>query len=123
MKEFILLLSIMTNTFTAKASDYPYLTFEMTDGTKVSVQTSSISINISSTTLTVGDQTFTLTNLSKMYFSPTNLTTNITPITVSEWNTVTEIFDINGRKVRKEQLQKGVYVIRNKKGNYKIAAK
>lgn len=123
MKEFILLLSIMTNTFTAKASDYPYLTFEMTDGTKVSVQTSSISINISSTTLTVGDQTFTLTNLSKMYFSPTNLTTNITPITVSEWNAVTEIYDINGRKVRKEQLQKGVYVIRNKKGNYKIAAK
>ncbi len=123
MKEFILLLSIMTNTFTAKASDYPYLTFEMTDGTKVSVQTSSISINISSTTLTVGDQTFTLTNLSKMYFSPTNLTTNITPITVSEWNAVTEIYDINGRKVRKEQLQKGIYVIRNKKGNYKIAAK
>lgn len=123
MKEFILLLSIITNTFTAKASDYPYLTFEMTDGTKVSVQTSSISINISSTTLTVGDQTFTLTNLSKMYFSPTNLTTNITPITVSEWNAVTEIYDINGRKVRKEQLQKGIYVIRNKKGNYKIAAK
>ena len=45
---------------------YTYLTFEMTDGTKVSVATSSLTLTFSGNTLTVGSQTFTLSDLSKM---------------------------------------------------------
>lgn len=123
MKKFILLLSIMTSSLAAKASDYAYLTFEMTDGTKASVQALSLLIKISGTTLTVGDQTFTLTNLSKMYFSTADQTTGITPITTSELNATTDIYDLKGRKVSKGQLQKGVYVVKHKNGNYKIAVK
>lgn len=113
----------MTSSLAAKASDYAYLTFEMTDGTKASVQALSLLIKISGTTLTVGDQTFTLTNLSKMYFSTADQTTGITPITTSELNATTDIYDLKGRKVSKGQLQKGVYVVKHKNGNYKIAVK
>ena len=123
MKKLVLLLSIMASTFTAKASDYPYLTFETTDGNKVSVPASSLSINISGTTLTAGSQTFTLSNMSKMYFSTADQTTGITSITAGELDAATEIYDLNGRRVSKEQLQKGVYVVKNKNGNYKIAVK
>lgn len=123
MRKLILLLSILTSAFTAKASDYAYLTFETTDGAKVSVPASSLSINVSGTTLTAGSQTFTLSNLSKMYFSTADQTTGISSITTEELDAATEIYDLNGRKVSKGQLQKGVYVVKNKKGNYKIAVK
>lgn len=123
MKKLILLLAIFAKTFTAQAADYAYLTFETTDGAKVSVAASSLAISIAGTTLTAGNQTFTLSNLSKMYFSATDMTTGIATITTSELNEASEIYDLNGRKVAKDQLGKGVYVVKNKNGNYKIAVK
>ena len=47
---------MMIGTLTAHAADYTYLTFETTDGAKVSVEASSLSITISGTTLTAGSQ-------------------------------------------------------------------
>lgn len=123
MKKLFFLLSILANALVARAGDYAYLTFETTDGNKVSVSVSALSIGISGNTLTAGNQTFTLSNLSKMYFSTADQTTGITSITASELDAATEIYDLNGHKVGKEQLQKGVYVIKNKNGNYKIAVR
>lgn len=123
MKKLILMLSIMSSAFTAKASDYAYLTFETTDGNKISVSSTELQITISGTTLTAGNQSFTLSNLNKMYFSAADMTTGITNISTDELNESTEIYDLNGRRVSKEALQKGVYVIKNKNGNFKIAAK
>lgn len=123
MKKLFLLLSILANALVARAGDYAYLTFETTDGNKVSVSASALSIGISGNTLTAGNQTFTLSNLSKMYFSTADQTTGITSITASELDAATEIYDLNGHKVGKEQLQKGVYVIKSKNGNYKIAVR
>ena len=42
----------MAGTLTAQAADYTYLTFETTDGAKVSVEASSLTVAISGTTLT-----------------------------------------------------------------------
>ena len=123
MKKLIVLLLMMIGTLTAHAADYTYLTFEMTDGAKVSVEASSLSITISGTTLTAGSQKFTLSNLSKMYFSTSNETTGIKAISAQELSDVTEIYDLNGRKVQKDQLRKGVYVIKTKSGTHKIAVK
>ena len=123
MKKLLLLLAIMPWTFSAQAEEYPYLTFETMDGAKVSVSAESLSICISGTTLTAGSQSFVLANLSKMYFSSSNQTTGISSITISELDDTSEIYDINGRKVSKNQLTKGVYVVKNKNGNYKIAVK
>ena len=123
MKKLIVLLLMMMGALAVHADNYTYLTFETTDGAKVSVEASSLSITISGTTLTAGSQKFTLSNLSKMYFSTSNETTGIKAISAQELSDATEIYDLNGRKVQKEQLKKGVYVIKTKSGNHKIAVK
>ena len=120
MKKLLLFLMLLLGTFTAHAEDFPYLTFEMTDGARVSVSSSSLTISISGTTLKAGDQSFTVSNLSKMYFSDHDESTGIETLCVSDWNEITDIYDLNGKKVTKDQMQKGVYVVRSKKGTYKM---
>ncbi|MBR5391589.1 MAG: hypothetical protein IK148_01860 [Prevotella sp.] len=120
MKKLLLFLMLLLGTFTAHAEDYPYLTFQMTDGARVSVSSSSLTISISGTTLKAGDQSFTVSNLSKMYFSDHDESTGIETLCVSDWNEITDIYDLNGKKVTKDQMQKGVYVVRSKKGTYKM---
>ena len=75
MKKLFLFLVVMTGTLAAHADEYPYLTFETSDGTKVSVTTSSLTISIADATLTAGGETFTLSDLSKMFFSTTDEST------------------------------------------------
>lgn len=127
MKYLFLLLAIMISTLTAHAADYTYLTFEMTDGAKVSVEASSLNIAISGTTLTVGNRSFTLSNLSKMYFSASDETTGIDQIEDGETemeNSATAIYDLQGRKVTKEEMRSGqVYIVKTKSETYKIAVK
>ena len=123
MKNLFLVLAFMIGTLTAHAADYTYLTFETTDGAKVSVEVSSLTIAISGTTLTAGGQSFTLSNLSKMYFSTSDETSDIKAISTDELNEVTEVYDLSGRKVSKDQMTKGVYVIKSKSGTCKIAVK
>ena len=120
MKKLFLFLMLLLGTFTAHAEDYPYLTFEMTDGARVSVSTSSLTMSFSGTTLKAGDQSFTVSNLSKMYFSDHDESTGIETLYVSDWNEITDIYDLNGKKVTKDQMQKGVYVVRSKKGTHKM---
>lgn len=124
MKKLLLfLLAIMPWAFSAQAGEYPYLTFETTDGAKVSVPASSLTVTISGTSLTAGGHTFVLTNLSKMYFSSSDMTTGIQSVTAAELDEATEIYDLKGQKVSKSRLTRGVYVVKSKSGNYKIAVK
>ena len=59
--------------------------FETTDAAKASVSVASdVTLNISGTTLTAGTQQFTLSNLSKMYFSTSDETYSIQSITISQ---------------------------------------
>lgn len=110
---------------TIQAEDYPYLTFELSDGTKTSISVTSLSLTVSGTTLTAGQQSFTLTNLNKMYFSTTDesTTTGIRTLTATEMNEITDIYDLNGRRVSKDQMKHGVYIVSTKNGNFKIAVK
>ena len=124
MKKLFLSLMLLAGTLTAQAADYTYLTFETTDGAKVSVEASSLTVTISGTTLTAGSQSFTLSNLSKMYFSTSDETTGIKTLTASEWNEVADIYDLQGRKVSKDQMRSGqVYVVKTKNDAHKIAVK
>ena len=125
MKKLFLLLCVVIGTLSAHAADYGYLTFETIDGAKVSVPTSSLTISISGTTLTAGGQSFTLSNLNKMYFSTSDesTTTGIKVISARELSEASEIYDLNGRRLQKSQLQRGVFVIKTKNGTYKIAVK
>ena len=110
----------------AMAEEYHYLTFETTDGAKASVEISSLSMTIEGTTLVAGNQTFPLSNLSKMYFSVSDETTSSTGIRqLDNLNSqeILAVYDLQGHKMAKEQMKKGVYIVKTKGGTYKIASK
>ena len=102
---------------------YNFLTFEMTDGAKVSVAISSLTLTINGNTLTAGSQTFTLSNLSKMYFSNTDETTGIKETTSTTLEEAAEIYDLQGHRIAKEQMTKGVYIVKAKSKTQKIVVK
>jgi len=125
MKRLFLLIAVMIGILTAQAEDYSYLTFETTDGAKVSVSTSSLTITISGTILTAGSESFTLSNLSKMYFSTgdESTPTGIEQLKSANFDEAIDIYDLNGRKVAKDQMKKGAYIIKTKQGTFKIVVK
>jgi hypothetical protein len=108
-------------TLAVQAENYAYLTFEMTDGAKASVAVSSLTLTISDNTLTAGSQTFILSNLSKMYFSSSDeTTTGIEEITSATLDEATEIYDLKGHKVSKDQMRRGVYIVKTNSRTYKM---
>lgn len=124
MKKLYLFLAVMLGTLTAHAEDYTYLTFVTSDGAKTSVSVSSLTMSISGTTLTAGSKTFTLSDLTKMYFSTSDETaTDIKSISVKDLKEYSEVYDLNGKKMSKDKLKKGVYIVKTKTGNYKIVVK
>jgi hypothetical protein len=126
MKKIILFLTMLVGAMAAQAGDYAYLTFETTDGAKVSVSVASdVTLTISGTTLTAGTQSFTLANLSKMYFTTSDetSTTGISEVMKTDLDEATEIYDLQGHKVTKDQMRRGVYVIKTKQGTFKLNVK
>ena len=127
MKKFVLLLVALVSVLTIEAADYTYLTFETTDGTKTSVDVSSlpVTINLDNATLTIGNQTFVLADLSKMYFSTQSETTGISQIENGELETdnSADLYDLQGHKVSKDQLRKGVYIVKTQSRTYKMVVK
>lgn len=124
MKKIALTLLILVGTLTAQADGYTYLTFETTDGTKASVAIESLTLSINGTTLTAGTQQFILSNLSKMYFSTTDeSTTGIESISIESLDEATDIYDLQGHKVTKEQMRRGVYIVKTKSKTYKMVKK
>ncbi len=108
----------------AMAEDFQYLTFETMDGAKASVEINSITMTIEGGKLVVGNQTFVLANLNKMYFSvsdETTVQTGISQLELPDTSEILAIYDLQGHLVNKEQLKKGVYIVKTKGGTYKIA--
>ena len=121
MKKVLMTLAVMAGALTAQAADYPYLTFETTGGEKFSVSATSLTLTISGTTLTAGTQSFTLSNLSKMYFSASDeSTTGISEVNIESLDEATEIYDLQGHRVSKDQMRRGVYIVKTAKGTCKV---
>ena len=128
MKKIVLLLMTLVGALAVQAEDtYTYLTFETTDGVKASVPVSSLTLTISGNTLTAGSESFTLSNLSKMYFSNDDETTAINEIDYSQTDDLlsesTDIYDLQGHKISREQMRKGIYIIKTKSKTYKMIVK
>lgn len=124
MKKIFILLTVLLATLTVQAEGYTYLTFETTDGAKASVSVENLTLTISGTTLTAGSQQFTLSNLSKMYFSTSDETaTGIEEINSAAIEEATDIYDLQGHKVSKEQMRKGVYIVKTKSRTYKMVVR
>jgi hypothetical protein len=124
MKIIFLLLTVLVATLTVQAEGYTYLTFETTDGAKASVAVENLTLTISGTTLTAGSQQFTLSNLSKMYFSISDETaTGIEEINSAAIEEANDIYDLQGHKVSKEQMKKGVYIVKTNSRTYKMVVR
>lgn len=124
MKKLFLLLTVLVTTLTVQAESYTYLTFETTDGAKASVSVENLTLTINGTTLTAGSQQFALSNLSKMYFSTSDETaTGIEEINSASIEEATDIYDLQGHKVSKEQMRKGVYIVKTKSRTYKMVVR
>ena len=119
----LLLMTLVGGGLAVQADDnYTYLTFEITDGAKVSVSVSSlpVTINLDNSTLVIGNETFALADLSKMYFSTQSETTGIQEISSATIDEAADIYDLQGHKVTKEQMKKGVYIVKTTSKTYKI---
>ena len=125
MKKKFLLFMALVGALTAQAGDYTYLTFETTDGAKTSVDVSSlpVTINLDNSTLTIGNQTFALADLSKMYFSTQSETTGIEEISSATIDDDAVIYDLLGRRVTKAQMRRGIYVMKTKQGTRKVSVR
>lgn len=124
MKKLFLLLTVLVTTLTVQAESYTYLTFETTEGAKASVSVENLTLTINGTTLTAGSQQFALSNLSKMYFSTSDETaTGIEEINSASIEEATDIYDLQGHKVSKEQMRKGVYIVKTNSRTYKMVVR
>ncbi|MBO7098620.1 MAG: hypothetical protein J6W21_02000 [Bacteroidaceae bacterium] len=124
MKRLLTMVVVITSMLHAMADDYSYLTFELTDGTKTSVSSTALTITIQNGKLMVGSQEFNLTDLSKMYFSFSDDSADvIKEVNRDDFEEVTDIYDLQGRKVNEEQMKSGIYVIKTKKGTFKVSVR
>lgn len=126
LKKMVMMAAFALLGTSAMADDFHYLTFETTDGAKASVEISALSMTIDGTTLAAGNQTFPLSNLSKMYFSVSDETSSATGIRQLDnlnWQEILAVYDLQGHKIAKEQMKKGVYIVKTPNGTYKIASK
>lgn len=123
MKLLLLLLMFMMGITHGQADTVNhYLTFELTDGAKVSVLlTSDASVSFKGTTLFIGKETFLLVNLKRIYFSTSDdTTTSIKVPSMVRGEDIEEIFDLKGQKVNKGQMRRGIYILKNKNGTFKL---
>lgn len=128
MKKIAIVFLLLVSALTTSAEGFPYLTFELTDGSKVSVDVTQLTLAISGNTLKAGSLSFTLTNLSKMYFSNTNETTtgieDVDEQALSDFS-IAEVYDLNGRRIlngssMKGRLPQGVYIVKTREKTYKM---
>ena len=128
MKKIAIVFLLLVSALTTSAEGFPYLTFELTDGSKVSVDVTQLTLAISGNTLKAGSLSFTLTNLNKMYFSNTNETTtgieDVEEQALSDFS-IAEVYDLNGRRIlngssMKGRLPQGVYIVKTREKTYKM---
>ena len=105
----------------ASATDYKFLTFESTDGSKVSLEATGLTLTFSDGNLVASDGTvLSLSNLAKMYFTETSGITNAT----NSASGVITIYTVSGVLVgtftegqTPSSLSKGIYIIKDHQGN------
>lgn len=130
MKKLLLTLLAVVAMLTARADGYPYLLFQTTDGTIYAMDVESLNINISGgqliATNNVETQTFTLTDLTRMFFCED--TTGIDEVFSTDSGEVS-VFTIMGIFVGKypdanealKALENGIYILKTKSNSVKIA--
>lgn len=120
MKKLVLSFCCLVMLVTAARADYSYLTFVTTDGTETSLAASGLKITFSDgqavVTTAEGTTTFTLVDLSEMYFS--DVISSVTGVNTAADAEIESVYDMSGRLVASglEGLGRGVYIVKYKGG-------
>ena len=134
MKKLVLTTLITLGTLQVQAYEYPYLVFQNTEGTTTAFAVESLTITISEGKLVAknaeGTQSFSLGDLSKMYFTRQADLTGISDTDTSEDESV-EVFTTGGIKLgkylnineAKTSLKPGLYILKSKQKSFKIVVK
>lgn len=132
-KRLLIFFSMLLFIATARAGDYKSLVFQTSSGT-TAVDLSSLVLTIANGKLTAtnssGTESFTLTDLIKMYFS-TETTTGIKGVSTDSTDKPVTVYDVNGREMgsyssleaAKSSLRQGVYVIKQDNQTFKIVVR
>lgn len=135
MKNILILILTFTTSLMTYANDYTYnyLVFTTQDGTEKAIAVESLKLSFVNGQLVVDNgvesQTYSLTSLSKMFFSE-NTVDGIVE-TVINGNEDVDVFTVSGIWMgkfenvddAKKSLQRGVYVLKQGKTTSKIAIK
>ena len=104
------------------ADEFGYMVFTMNDGTTQSIASNGLSLSFAGGSLTAKNETETLTiplnNLNAMAFSKNGVTGIKSPIDESDGGSE-EIYDLQGHRVTRAEMRKGVYIIKTKNRTYK----
>lgn len=134
MKKLVLTTLITLGTLQVQAYEYPYLVFLNTEGTTTAFAVESLTITISEGKLVAknaeGTQSFSLGDLSKMYFTRQADLTGISDTDTSE-DEIVEVFTTGGIKLgkylnineAKSSLKPGLYILKSRQKTFKITIK
>ncbi len=135
MKNTLILILTFTTSLMTYANDYTYnyLVFTTQDGTEKAIAVENLKLSFVNGQLVVDNgvesQTYSLTSLSKMFFSESTVDGIVE--TVINGNEVVDVFTVSGIWMgkfenvddAKKSLQRGVYVLKQGKTTSKIAIK
>ncbi len=133
MKRKLFTLMITFGALHAQAYDYPYLVFVNSDGKTTVLSVETLTITISNGKLVAqnndGTQSFSLSNLNKMYFTKDADLTGIS--TTESTDEAVEVYTTGGLSIgkfenentAKASLKPGLYILKSNTRTYKIAVK
>ena len=133
MKRTVFILFTLLGVATTQADDYPYLTFQTSDGTEQSIASSALVFTFADGKLKatngINSLEIALTDLNKMYFNTE--ATGIEETTIREKEEEVEAFSLAGIPMGKYEnieqarhaLPKGIYVVKGASKTLKIAVK
>ena len=131
MKKFLAIVAALLMALSMQAYDYPYLSFQTSEGTVQSVSVNELIITFSNGQLVItnadGSQTISLTDLSYMFFSKETNTTGVTRIEDVS-NQAVEVFTLNGLAIgrfeslqrAKAELKPGLYLVKSNGKTQKV---
>lgn len=132
MRQILLLAVALIACLSAKAYDYPYLTFVGADNAEVSLSVENLEITVSDGSLVAvnadGTQSFPIAQLSKMYFS-TGM--DGVEMQIADGDATVEVYSILGIQSGKfssiseaeSSLNPGLYIVKNGVNTRKLIVK
>ena len=127
MKKILLLTLLTSMTASMWAEESGYLVFTLNDGTTKSITTKGLKLTFANGNLTATNSTDNLTivlaSLQKMFFSDEGTTEIAGTEKASDDDGEAVYYDLQGHQVQKNQMRKGVYIVKTKNKTYKMTVK